>query len=220
MTANSRICVTFPGGNDGERKGVEHCGIGGAVTGRRNGIGRSAGESFVEMQLDIPMAGSGKQGVDQTILGIVLKQGRGQPERLKAVKKLPNLAGVTRPPHVTRARSRTGVGNENRVVMLVSPLGIPPASRQHAPDNWRSFQRIDARRYRHPIEERLPDLFCLRRLQPVRDHCDRKGVVRVYVSLFAPMIIEQTGAIQGEELVEQAAKGIVGGRLDGELGAA
>src|SRR5208283_5047379 len=110
------------------------------------------------------------------------------------------------PPNIARRRTGTRVGDENGLVMLFPPLGVPPISRRQAPDNWRSFQRIKTRRTRDPIQERLPDLLALRTVQSERDHRNRKRVVGVYVSLFAPMIVEEAGAVQPDKLVEKATK--------------
>ena len=90
----------------------------------------------------------------------------------------------------------------------------------HAADLRLRFDRVGGGRLRQPIEERLPDFSRLLRVQAKMNHADFKLVVGREVRLFAPMIVEESFAVEANEVADQAAIGVIGRGFDGEIGAA
>ena len=65
--------MLFAAGNNGESECIQHCGIRRRVARCSDRVLRGAGESFIEMQFDFPMAGTGEQRVRETLVRIILQ---------------------------------------------------------------------------------------------------------------------------------------------------
>src|SRR5215469_16682785 len=70
----------------------------------------------------------------------------------------------------------------------------------------------------HPVQKRLPHLFCLLCVQSVRNHADAERVVGIEMGLLSPMVVEEMVAIETHELADQALVGIIRRRSDREVG--
>src|SRR5215469_8377685 len=105
-------------------------------------------------------------------------------------------------------------------MMLFAPVDIPPMAEGHAADARLRLDGVRAGRLRQPIEERLPDLLRLLGVESDMNHADFEFVVGREVRLLAPMIVEESIAVETDEVTDQAAVGVVGRRFDGEVGAA
>ncbi len=84
-----------------------------------------------------------------------------------------------------------GIRGENMLVMLFSPVRVPPTSCRQATDNRRSCNGVGPFAAFQPLEEGLPDFDRLVGVQSMRNHADSEGIVRLYAYLLAPMIVEK-----------------------------
>src|SRR5208283_5776278 len=80
------------------------------------------------------------------------------------------------------------------------------------------LQRISVGRLPDPVQEGLPDLFRLRRVQAYREHLDLERVVGPDARLLSPAIVEETLAVEAHKLTDEAPVRIIGRRLDREAG--
>src|SRR5215469_11992396 len=69
----------------------------------------------------------------------------------------------------------------------------------------------------HRIQKRLPDLPCLLGTQARRIHFDLERVVWPYMDLLTPMLVEEMIAIEGDDIADEAAVRIIGGRFDRDV---
>src|ERR1700683_1835639 len=104
------------------------------------------------------------------------------------------------------------------LLMVSPPFHVPPMPCRHAADVGRRFKRVRRRRARQPIQERLPHLSRLLRIQSNENHANFKRVVRRDVYLLAPMIVEERFAVKADELPNQTLKLAIGRSLDLEFG--
>src|ERR1700751_3786151 len=61
LAPNSRVCILSAAGNNGESESIQHRGIHRRVARCSDRVLRGAGESFIEVQSDFPMAGTGEK---------------------------------------------------------------------------------------------------------------------------------------------------------------
>src|SRR5246127_947653 len=69
----------------------------------------------------------------------------------------------------------------------------------------------------HRIQKRPPDLPCLLGTQARRNHSDLESVVGPYMDLLTPMLVEEMIAIEGDDVADEAAVPIIGGRFDRDV---
>ena len=93
------------------------------------------------------------------------------------------------------------------MVMFFAPVNVPPTAEGHAADFGFRLDRVGGGELRQPAEERLPDFSRLFRVQSKMNHADFELVVRREVRLFAPMIVEESFAVEGNEAADEAAIG-------------
>ena len=78
---------------------------------------------------------------------------------------------------------------------------------------FRTTRQSDGKRVENKVPVGLvrhfPDLRGLLSIQPVENHPNDKRVVRLYVGLLAPMIVEELFAVEAHELAEKATIGVV-----------
>jgi hypothetical protein len=79
MPGNSRICGSLGVARDRQSKSGQHGWIHCGVLRVGDRIGRRSGESLIEVQFDTGMPRACKQRVGETLLRVILEQGRGQP---------------------------------------------------------------------------------------------------------------------------------------------
>src|SRR2546425_3632011 len=175
---------------DGQRECGQHGRIHCCVARCLDGVVWSSGKAFVEMQLDSMMTGRSEKGFSKDLLRIMRKKRGWQPKRFETINEPTYLPRVSGPPDVIRILIGTGIRDENILVMLFAPVHIPPTSCRQATDNGRSYNGVGPFGAFEPLEEGAPDFDRLVGVQSMRNHADSEGVVRLYVYLLAPMIVE------------------------------
>jgi hypothetical protein len=98
MSGDSGIRGLLPVANDRQREGAQHRRIGRGVFRPRDGLGRRARESFVEVQSDLRMARAREERIGEALLRVGLKQRVRQPERFVSIPEDAGLAGGSLPP--------------------------------------------------------------------------------------------------------------------------
>src|SRR5208283_1369522 len=172
--------------------------------------------------------------------GVIPEQRLGQPQRLVSLDEPAALESVPLPPGVVRWRVWQPIQREYRLPnqvleavvkepaqriavwiwehglgpMRFEPLGVPEVPRWYARDDHRKLQRISVGRLPDPVQEGLPDLFRLRRVQAYREHLDLERVVGPDARLLSPAIVEETLAVEAHKLTDEAPIRIIGRRLD------
>ena len=99
--------------HNGQRKGIQHCGVRGCVARCFDCLARPSRQSFVEMQLDAFVARTGKQRLSEPFPRICLRAETPASTTIRIRRGTTPLAPVSRPPCVVRIRSRPLVQIEN-----------------------------------------------------------------------------------------------------------
>ena len=110
---------------------------------------------------------------------------------------------------------RTGVGEHHAGQILPQIFGIPEAACRHGCDSRRRGNREILRRFRHPIEEWLPDGVRLLLVEALEHHAKTSSTLpRPEGCRLAPVRIEERVAVEADEAADQAPESCIGESLD------